>query len=387
MRFQATTERGSTRRRSHGRRAILRGARLAGMALLAAVLMSPAFLEAQPSRNQGSSGSKGSSSGSSASSGSRSSGSVSRSTPSSPRSSARTPTRSGTRNRTSATPRTGSDSRNVKPPVRTVNPPPAAGGSDRRASSGGSSDRHYHGYPYYPYGHRRHHYSPFYYSYHYYPYHYYGPYGYFYYPYPRIHLGWGARGYRGELGGLDLDVRPEDAQVFIDGNPVGVADQYDGFPSYLWLEPGTYHLTFYMEGRRTISREYTIYPGVVIDVKDRMQPGEAVKPKPPSEPPRRSDARIRSDRATPPARPDAEGRSDSQVGRIQLSVLPGDTAVYLDGHFLGTGAELSQLSAGLIVEPGDHVLELVRPGYLTEEMPISVSRGEKLDVDVELEPR
>jgi hypothetical protein len=343
------------------------------MALLAAVLMSPAYLEAQPSRNQGSSASKGGSSGSKASSGSRSSGSVSRSTPT--RSSPRTPTRSG--------------SRNVKPPVRTANPPPpATGGTGNRASSGGSSSgRHSYGYPYYPYGHSRHHYSPFYFSYYYYPYHYYGPYGYFYYPYPSVYIGWGDRRYRGDLGGLDLDVRPEDAQVFIDGNPVGIADQYDGFPSYLWLEPGTYHLTFYMEGRRTISREYTIYPGVVIDVKDRMQPGEAVKPNPPSEPPRRSEATVRSDRTAPPATPDTGARSDSKVGRIQLSVLPGDTAVYLDGHFLGTGAELSQLSAGLIVEPGDHVVELVRPGYVTEEMPISVSPGEKLDVDVELKPR
>ena len=88
----------------------------------------------------------------------------------------------------------------------------------------------------------------------------------------------------------------------------------------------------------------------------------------------------------PAAVPEGLGVGEER-GRLQLSIRPGDTAVYLDGHFLGTGEELSQLSAGLVVEPGEHVLELVRPGYVTEEVPITVPAGERIDVDLTLRQR
>ena len=39
------------------------------------------------------------------------------------------------------------------------------------------------------------------------------------------------------------------------------------------------------------------------------------------------------------------------------------------------------------LEPGDHVLELVRPGYVTEEVPISVPAGERIEVDLTLRQR
>ena len=63
-----------------------------------------------------------------------------------------------------------------------------------------------------------------------------------------------------------------------DGQPIGIADNFDGWPRYLWLDQGTYDLVFYHEGFQTIARQYSIYPGVIIDVEDRMVPGEAVPP-------------------------------------------------------------------------------------------------------------
>ena len=191
------------------------------------------------------------------------------------------------------------------------------------------------------------------------------------------------------MGGLDLNVKPKKAEVFIDGTPVGPVDRYDGFPGYLWLEPGSYELAFYLEGYETLTRRYSIYPGVVVDVKERLAPGAAVPPEPPeldefswddsapSAPPVAGE---------PPATGEELGGGEG-VGRLQLSIRPGDTAVYLDGQFLGTGEELSQLSAGLVVEPGEHVLELVRPGYATEQVPIKVPAGERIDVDLTLRQR
>ncbi len=233
-------------------------------------------------------------------------------------------------------------------------------------------------YPYYPY------YPGRYWGYSSYPYYFYGPYGYFYHPYSYSY-GYGhGSGYRkgprygDEMGGLDLNVKPRKAEVYIDGTPVGPVDRYDGFPSYLWLEPGSYELAFYLEGYETLTRQYSIYPGVVVDVKERLAAGAAVEPEAPE-----LDELSFEEGETGEESPDV----GLGVGRVQLSILPGDTAVYLDGHFLGTGEELSQLSAGLIVEPGDHVLELVRPGYVTEQVPISVPVDERIEVDLTLRQR
>lgn len=373
-------------------------------AVLGALLLFPPDLMAQKEKTTGSSSSR-SSSGSSASpapsrsvspsrsSGSRSSGSSTRSAPSRSSSvsrskSAPSPSKAqSSANRALKSQVKASPKSPARTPVDSDNPsrgydsggayegqydPNYRGRSDSRHRYGhGGYYGGYYGYPYYGrygyYGYR-------------YPYYFYGPYGYFFYPYGGVYSGGRSARYGNVLGALDLNVRPKKAEVFLDGNPIGAVDRYDGFPSYLWLEPGTYTVAFYLEGHQTVTRRYTLYPGVVIDVKERLPPGVAERPEPPLMEAVPQPGGSTAEGAPPPT-------GDAGVGRLQLSILPGDTAVYLDGHFLGTGDELSQLSAGLIVEPGDHVLELVRPGYVTEEVPISVPAGDRIEVDLSLRPR
>ncbi len=86
--------------------------------------------------------------------------------------------------------------------------------------------------------------------------------------------GYGGTG----AGALDLDLSPENAQIFVDGEYVGVADDYDGFPTFLWLERGTYDIAFFLPGYQTIVRQYTVRPGQVIDVEDRMTSGDSIPP-------------------------------------------------------------------------------------------------------------
>ena len=81
-----------------------------------------------------------------------------------------------------------------------------------------------------------------------------------------------------ELGSLDLNVRPKKAQVYLNGRHIGVADNFDGFPRQLWLEAGTHRVAFYREGYQTVVREFTIRPGVAIEVKQRLLPGKSVPP-------------------------------------------------------------------------------------------------------------
>lgn len=220
----------------------------------------------------------------------------------------------------------------------------------------------------------------------------------------------------GSYGALDTDISPERAEVWVDGRKVGLADDFDGFPNFLWLEKGTYDVVFYLPGHVTLARQYTIYPGLVIDVEDRLATGEATHPLelgPKSH--ERRDARLREDedrreylerrRGLAPveeAEPGAhageheefeteeregEGSLDARAepGRLALEIRPDDASVYLDGRFLGTGRELASLRAGLIVDPGLHTIEVVRPGREAATRQVEIESGRETAVEITLE--
>jgi hypothetical protein len=242
---------------------------------------------------------------------------------------------------------------------------------------------------------------------------------------------WGPRGYYydaperyrysssgNQAGALDLDLSPERAEVYVDGRYVGRADDFDGFPTYLWLPKGTYDVVFYRQGYETIARQYSIYPGLVIDVEDRMVPGEAKKPEELiSKSTVNREERLRRDREREDAagayerderdgepegwrerggEVDAEGRwrdrgregerrapvrageaRDAAV--LSLRVEPGDAAVYLDGRLLR-----GDLGTALELEPGTHTLEVVRPGFQAEKREFQARAGDRLDLVIEL---
>lgn len=214
----------------------------------------------------------------------------------------------------------------------------------------------------------------------------YAHFGLFHLPIPSVYVGTESRVSHGELGAMDLDITPEEAQIYLDGELIGTADNFDGFPEFLWLEEGTYDLVFYHPNYETIARQVTIYGGVVIDVDDNMKPGTGVRPEDlVSKSTVNRDERMRRERERQiEAERWERARERDAVGRLVLKVWPEDTALYLNGHFLGTGDELSQLSAGLIIAPGKHMLEAVHPEYESEEITISVDPGERIDLEIEL---
>jgi hypothetical protein len=210
-------------------------------------------------------------------------------------------------------------------------------------------------------------------------------------------------------GALDLDVQPESAQIYVDGDLVGTADDFDGFPDFLWLAKGTYDVVIFAPGFQTISRQYSIYGGLVIDVEDSMVPGQETLPQDlVSKQTVNRDERLRRDRENAeqarayeesPMRDSAAGergeaagddsadRLDArgEPGSLKLAIVPDDASVYLDGRFLGTGRELARLRAGLIVDPGEHRIEVVRPGRQSEEKSFSVRAGEEIRLEIELD--
>ncbi len=242
------------------------------------------------------------------------------------------------------------------------------------------------------------------------------PYGY---PYGHGYPGASGRYYEsGRQGALDLDVAPGRTHVFVDGQDLGPVDRYDGWPGYLWLPQGTYDVAFYLDGYKTVARQLTVYPGTVLDIDDRLEEGQSVRPEDLAtktherrddrlgyERQRRDrlgrgdddddqDWRARRDRDRGAMRNEdrdddddqADDRGSSSSGaHLRLSVEPEDASIYLDGQFIGTGSDISLLQAGLPVAPGTHRLAVVRPGHRAVEKEFDVKAGGDIELDIELE--
>jgi hypothetical protein len=78
--------------------------------------------------------------------------------------------------------------------------------------------------------------------------------------------------------------------------------------------------------------------------------------------------------------------SPDRFGRLHLQVEPGDASVYLDGRFVGTGADLDDHANGLVLAPGHHKLAVVRPGRQAEERDFDAALGKDVDLAVTLTP-
>ena len=121
-------------------------------------------------------------------------------------------------------------------------------------------------------------------NYYYYPRHLY-PYGYgafgigyFYYdPYvwaPRWYFNGYNYGYGHgyPVGELRLQVRPRDAEVYVDGYFAGLVDDFDGVFQSLRLEEGTYRIEIVAPGYLPIDFDVRIHGGRKITYKGDMAP-------------------------------------------------------------------------------------------------------------------
>ena len=82
-----------------------------------------------------------------------------------------------------------------------------------------------------------------------------------------------------ELGAVDLNVKPKNTRVYLNGHYLGVTGDFDGFPRQLWLEAGTHELKLLRPGSEPLVRELEIRPGVKLDVRHRIRSGS---PEPPA---------------------------------------------------------------------------------------------------------
>lgn len=207
------------------------------------------------------------------------------------------------------------------------------------------------------------------------------------------------------VGAVDLNVRPKKADVYVDGELAGKADRFDGFPGYLWLDDGDHQLVLVHEGYATVAKNIEVRRGSLVDLRVRLESGDS---RPASEffvdrPTRRRSpeaarpygererdaVRERDDRRNEGSnevrsQPPLDARTDS--ARLKVEVTPEDASVYLDGRFLGTVAELDRLHSGVLVDPGEHTLSAVRPGYVESELDFEAVSSEEVVLKIDLQP-
>jgi hypothetical protein len=103
-------------------------------------------------------------------------------------------------------------------------------------------------------------------------------------PYWGPRFGWYDRGFdsgmaaAAGIGAVDLDVKPGEAEVWVDGKFVAEARDLDGSPGFLWLHEGPHHLVIYKGGFRTFDEPIAVAPGQRMDLKVRLEKGDSQPP-------------------------------------------------------------------------------------------------------------
>jgi hypothetical protein len=120
---------------------------------------------------------------------------------------------------------------------------------------------------------------------------YWGPYWGFGWGYP--YWGWGPWGYPGYYppggvdlnaammagyGAVELNVKPNRADVWADGRYAGEARDLDGYPTYLWLSDGPHRLAVYKGGYKVFDEQIDVRRGTRTELKIKLEPGESQPP-------------------------------------------------------------------------------------------------------------
>jgi hypothetical protein len=76
--------------------------------------------------------------------------------------------------------------------------------------------------------------------------------------------GWRSSAWASRFGRVKTGVEPDEAEVWLNGKYIGTADDFDGFPDYLYLEPGSYKLEFRLGGYETWASDANVRRGEAV---------------------------------------------------------------------------------------------------------------------------
>ena len=86
------------------------------------------------------------------------------------------------------------------------------------------------------------------------------------YPYARLYYGASDRA----PSALRIEVKPVEAEVYVDGYLAGSVDEFDGFFQRLNLAPGAHEVVLYLDGYRTIREKLYLSPGASYKLRRAM---------------------------------------------------------------------------------------------------------------------
>jgi hypothetical protein len=189
-----------------------------------------------------------------------------------------------------------------------------------------------------------------------------------------------------------LEVKPTDAEVYVDGYYAGVVDDFDGMWQRLRVEPGQHEITLYREGYRSVHERVYLARDRTFKIMRQLEPlpaGEAGEPRPTPIPapagaqgprPLPRDGRGAPPNPPPPSNPPADGAI--ATGTLTIQVDPSDANVAIDGQpwplTPGQNTVVVDLSAGR------HVVQVRKPGFVGYLTEVDVRRGENTSLNVTL---
>jgi len=223
---------------------------------------------------------------------------------------------------------------------------------------------------------------------------YYGYWGSHWYPYSGYHGYYGGYPYAAtayhygysDRGALRTLVDQRKARVYVDGYYAGVVDDFDGLFQRLYLSPGRHEIAFKLEGYEPHRMRVYVASGSTLKVHHDMRKGSGAGTFEDlaGERDDRYARREEEDR-DPELEDEAEALADrpepAEMGRLRLLVRPDDASVYVDGQFRGSGRQAGSIE----LPPGRHRVEVVRPGFRTEERDVDIDPGTTREEEVELQ--
>ena len=210
------------------------------------------------------------------------------------------------------------------------------------------------------------------------------------YPYPYPPPYYYERRY--DISEARLEIKPRNAQVYLDGYYVGVVNDFDGAWQRLDLPSGDHEITVYLQGYQTYRQRTFFRPGQDYHFKAILEPLAAgVTQEPPPQPPQQPPPAAGNPGYYPPPRageprrmpPRQAPRAEANgFGTLSLQVQPADAAVTIDGERWDSPEGGSRLIVQLAA--GQHRIEVQKEGLRTYTSTIDVRPGETRSLNISL---
>ena len=197
-------------------------------------------------------------------------------------------------------------------------------------------------------------------------------------------------------GAARIEVKPREAEVYVDGYLVGNVDDFDGWLQRLHMPYGEHEIAIYLPGHRTLREKVLFRPNSTLKISGALEPlppGTPDEPRPAPAPGSNPATR----RGYPP-----DGRRDypadergrerrgasrdaENFGAVAVRVQPSDAEVLIDGERWDAPSTGDRLVVELA--EGEHHIEIRRSGYATYSTTIRVRRGDTTPLNVSLTRR